>query len=92
MTFEDLLYFQSRFLRKLRSESLIIGNLNEESARNISNYVAEVFSDREKLPRHQLTQLRMHEIPSNPNADSAIAYSRQLDDPENTNSAILACW
>ena len=92
MTFEDLLYFQSRFLRKLRAESLIAGNLNEESARAISTYLAEVFSERENHPRHQITQLRMHEVPSNPNADSAIAFTRQLDDPENTNSAILAMW
>jgi len=55
MTFEDLLYFQGRFLRKLRCESLIIGNLNEESARNISTYVAEVFWREEKLLKHQLT-------------------------------------
>ena len=92
MTFDDLLYFSNRFLRKIRSESLIIGNLNEDSAREISTHVAEAFSDRKQLPRHQLIQLRMHQVPSNPNADSAIAYTRQLDDPENTNSAILAMW
>ena len=92
MTFEDLLYFQSRFLRKLRAEMLIMGNITEESAQAISSNFAKVFSDREKLPRHQLTPLRYHQIPSNPNGDSAIAYTRQLDDPDNTNSAVVAIW
>lgn len=71
---------------------LFMGNLTAASATSISTGFAELFGSRTVLPRQKCPTKRIHQIPSSPNADSAIAYTRQLDDPDNTNSVVCTSW
>lgn len=97
LTFEDLKHFSQKFLKKVRFEWIVMGNVTSETAMEIVKGSEEVFRN-----SRNSTTLKIHEIvplhtvkvnkKTVEKAQSTLAYEEVLEDKTNNNSSIISEW
>lgn len=90
-TFEDLGYFAGKWLRNLRVDWLVLGNITAEAAISLAKTCSScvLAGKTQTLTGEDLTPMRNYSVePFQPN----IVYQKRVLDPTNNNSASLCYW
>lgn len=93
---DDLIYFSKKWLRTIRCEWLLLGNISATQATDIATRCISVITanhqvrilGRDELPPELHMNLPTHE----PQPESHFVYEANLTDTSNQNSCVLAYW
>jgi insulysin len=97
ITFEDCVYFSPRFLKKVRFEWLVMGNITSETAIELVRNSENVFKSARNptiMKQYEIAALHSIKVPKKPveKAESTLVYEDLLADKTNNNSSIISEW